>query len=166
MDDQMEAKKKKRWWLIALIVLACLMVGGVVVLGLVVGIALPAWQSSARAANETAAIQTLNTIAVEERTYHVEHGSYATFDQLIEDGAFDKRFAGESPVVEGYIYRLKLTPKAGNTPPAFGVNADPQQSEGFSATAKRHFYMDSTGTLIHYNEDRPATGDDPPLGEH
>jgi Tfp pilus assembly protein PilE len=161
----METNKKKRWWLIALIVAACLMVAAVGVLGLIVGIAVPAWQSSVRAANEASARLTLKTIAMEERTYRAAHGSYATFDQLIEEGGFDKRFAGASPVVEGYVFRLNVTQQAGDAPPAFSVNADPQQSEGFSATGKRHFYMDSAGALIHYNEDRPATGDDPPLGE-
>jgi Tfp pilus assembly protein PilE len=159
----MDEKKKKRWLIIAIIV-ACLGVGGLAVLGVVAGIAIPAWLSNVRRANETAAVSTLNTIAVEERTHLRAHDSYATFDQLIEDGALDKRFVGASPVVEGYAFTLSVTPKSGSASPAFSVNADPQQSEGFKATGRRHFYLDSTSTEIHYNEENPATGDDPVLG--
>jgi type II secretory pathway pseudopilin PulG len=160
----METKKKRRWWLIALVV-ACCGVAALVVLGIVAAIVIPAWLSSPRAAKEAVALRTFNTIATEERTYLYAHDSYATFDQLIADGALDKRFAGTSPVVDGYIFRLNVTPKTGATPPAFAVNADPQQSEGFNATGRHHYYMDSPGGNIHRSEDRPATADDPVLEE-
>lgn len=159
----MDEKKKRRWLLISVIV-ACAGVAGLFVLGIIAGIAVPAWMSSRRAANEAAVVSTLNTIAVEERTHLRAHDSYATFDQLIEDGALDKRFAGESPVVEGYAFTLSVTPKSGSASPAFSVNADPQQSEGFKATGRRHFYLDSTSMEIHYHEESPATGDDPVRG--
>jgi type II secretory pathway pseudopilin PulG len=158
-------EKKKKVWLIVAVVVACLGVGGIVVLGILLAIVIPAWQSSERAANEAAAIKTLNTIAVEEQTYFNEHDSYATFNQLIEGGALDKRFAGASPTVGGYIFTLNVTPKGDAVTPIFSVNADPQQGEGFGATGRRHYYADSSGGHIRYNEERPAAADDPTLEE-
>jgi hypothetical protein len=153
--------KKNLGWLIAVIV-ACV---GVVALGLFVGAVAPAWWATDRVANQATAIAKLNTIATEERVYLKEHGSYANFDQLMAEGALDKRFAGASPVVAGYIYTLKVTPRTGGTPPSFAANADPQQGESFNASGRGHYYVDSTGTFIRHSEDRPATADDPVLGE-
>jgi type II secretory pathway pseudopilin PulG len=159
----MEEKKKKRWLIVAVVVV-CLGVGGIVVLGVLLGIGVPAWQSSVRAANEVAASKTLSAIAVEELMYFKGHGRYATFDELIQDGALDKRFAGASPTVAGYTFTLNVTQKSTGAPSTFGVNADPQQSEGFGATGRRHFYINSTDTVIHYNEAQQATADDPVPG--
>ncbi|MDT7602533.1 MAG: hypothetical protein QOF61_530 [Acidobacteriota bacterium] len=157
-------EKQKRWLIVALVI-ACVGVAGLAVLGVIAGIAVPAWLSSARAANEAAVIATLNKIAAEEQTYYREHGSYASFDQLIEAGQLDKRFAGEfTTVAKGYIITQNVTPKGSSAPRAFSLNADPQQNEGFSATGKRHFYMNSADAAIHYNEEHPATDDDPVLG--
>jgi type II secretory pathway pseudopilin PulG len=156
-------EKKKRRWLIIIVIVACAGVVGLFVLGIIAGIAVPAWQSSRRAANESATIYALNTVAVEEYTYRQVHGSYGTFDQLIEAGALDKRFAGTSPVISGYVFMLSATPKTESAPPFFSINADPQQSEGFGATGKRHFYKDSTSGYTHYNEGQSATPDDPVL---
>jgi hypothetical protein len=154
--------KKNIGWLIAVVV-AC---GCVVALGLFVGVAVPVWRASTLAANEATAIGKLNTIAPEERLYLKEHGSYASFDQFVAEGALDKRFAGASPVAQGYVFTLTVTPKTGGASPAFTVNADPQQSEGFGATGRGHYYADSTGTFIRHNKERPATADDPVLGEN
>jgi Tfp pilus assembly protein PilE len=155
-------EKQKRWLIVALVV-ACVGVAGFVALGVVAGIAIPAWLSSVRKAKDAVAIHELNTFITEERLYRQEHGSYATFDQLVADGALDKRFAGESPAVEGFVFHLNVTPKSGAAQPSFRVNADPLQGEGLSATGRHHFYADSSNTTIHVSEDRPATADDPPL---
>jgi Tfp pilus assembly protein PilE len=157
-------EEKKRRWLLIIVIVACAGVVGLFVLGIIAGIAVPAWLSNVRRAHDASAIATLNTVATEERLYRQQHGSYANFDQLIEEGALDKRFAGASPTVEGYTFTLSVTPKTGSAPSAFSVNADPQQTEGFSATGRRHFFVNSMSTEIHYNEERQATGDDPVLG--
>ncbi|MFL6229389.1 MAG: hypothetical protein ACJ741_11480 [Pyrinomonadaceae bacterium] len=153
--------KKNIGWLIALVV-SCV---AVIAVGLLVGVGVPAWRASTRSANEAVALRTFNTIYTEERTYLHAHGSYATFDQLIAEGALDKRFVGESPVVDHYVFNLSVTPRAGTAPPSFAINANPQQTEGFNASGRRHFYTDSAKPIIHYNEERPATADDPVLGE-
>jgi prepilin-type N-terminal cleavage/methylation domain-containing protein len=136
----------------------------IAIIGILIGVGIPAWRNSVVAANETSAIRTLNTIAAEQRTYYIRHSNYGTFDQLIEAGALDQRFAGENPVVSGYTFTLKVTPKSNSQPPAFAVNADPQVAEGLTATGKRHFYMGSDTNGVRSNETQPATAQDPPPG--
>jgi prepilin-type N-terminal cleavage/methylation domain-containing protein len=136
----------------------------IAIIGILVGVGVPAWRSAVIAGNETAAVSTLRTIATEERTFFNAKGrtSFGTFDQLIENGALDKRFAGDEPVVEGYKFTLKVTPKSGSQPPFFSVNADPQQTDGMGATGKRHFYVDSNVNTIKVNSNGPATAEDSP----
>lgn len=138
----------------------------IAIIGILVGVGIPAWQASVRSANEAAAIKTLNTMAVEQRIYYNSHNrsAYGTFDQLIADGQLDKRFVGEEPLVEGYIYKLKITPKSGNQPPLYSITADPQKPDGMSATGKQFYYMDANSGTIHVNGTQPAGPNDPPLG--
>ena len=137
----------------------------IAIIGILVGVGVPAWRTAVMAANETSAIETISTVSKEQRAYYISTKSYATFDQLIERGALDKRFAGEQPVDSGYIYTMKVTPKANNQPPFYSINADPQKTEGLSATGKRHFYLDSNIGSTRVSDTQPATADDPPLGQ-
>ncbi|MFL6211491.1 MAG: prepilin-type N-terminal cleavage/methylation domain-containing protein [Pyrinomonadaceae bacterium] len=136
----------------------------IAIIGILIGIAIPAWRNSVMATNETSAIKTLNTINAEERTYYIRHSSYGTFAQLTESGALDPRFGSETPTVDGYTYTIKVTPKASNQPPSFSVNADPQVGEGLQATGKRHFYVGSDVNTVRANETQPATAQDSPPG--
>jgi prepilin-type N-terminal cleavage/methylation domain-containing protein len=136
----------------------------IAIIGILIGVGIPAWKNSVIAANESGAIRTLNAINAEERTYYIRHSSYGTFDQLIDAGALDSRFAGENPTVNGYTFVIKVTPKASNQPASFTVNADPQVSEGFGATGKRHFYIGSDVNTVRANETQPAGPQDPPPG--
>lgn len=136
----------------------------IAIIGILIGIAIPAWKNSVIAANETSAIRTLGTINAEQRTYYIRHNNYATFAQLLEAGALDQRFANETPTVDGYTFTIKVTPKASNQPPAFSVNADPQVGEGLTATGKRHFYVGSDVNSVRANESQPATAQDSPPG--
>lgn len=139
----------------------------IAIIGILVGVGVPAWRSATIAGNETAAIQTLKTIATEQRVYFNAKGrtGYGTFDQLIETGALDKRFTGDEPVVEGFKFTLKVTPKTSNQPPSYTINADPQQTEGLAATGKRHFYIDSNINTIRVNTQGPASAEDSPEGQ-
>ena len=138
----------------------------IAIIGILVGVGVPAWQNITRAGNETAAVQTLRTIASEQRVYYNTKGrvGYASFDQLREGGALDNRFSGDAPVVEGYIFTLKVVPKSPSGPAFFSINADPQKPDGFNATGKQFYYMDSNSNEIHTNDSQPAGPDDPPLG--
>ena len=136
----------------------------IAIIGILIGVGIPAWRSSVIAANETAAIQNLRTIAAEQRSYYIRHNNFGTFDQLIEAGGLDKTFAGESPSRDGYIYTLKVTAKTSNQPSSFATNADPQVGEGLAATGKRHFYIGSDTNGVTANETQPATAQDSPPG--
>ncbi len=136
------------------------------IIGILVAIGIPAWQASVRSTNEAAAITHLQRISTAEVTYYNTHNraGYGNFDQLSSGGYLDRRFVGDSPLVDGYIFTLALTTKSGNTPPGYGVNADPQKPTGLTATGNRFFYIGSdVGTPTSSNEKR-ATPEDPPVG--
>jgi len=136
------------------------------IIGILVAIGIPAWQGAVRSANEAAAITHLQRIATAEVTYYNTHNraGYGTFDQLSGGGYLDKRFTGDVPLVDGYLFTLTLTAKSGNQPPTYGVNADPQKPTGLTATGNRFFYIGSdVGTPTSNNEKR-ATAEDPPAG--
>src|SRR5918911_4583838 len=107
----------------------------IAIIGILVAIGIPAYQAITRSGNEAAAIKTLQTLAVDQRLYNKQHqgNAYGTFDQLISDVNLDKRFAGDAPVVTGYVYTIKIIPKASGQPPFYSINADPQKSDGLGA---------------------------------
>ncbi len=135
------------------------------IIGILVAIGIPAWQASVRSTNETAAITHLQRISTAQVTYFNTHNrsSYGTFDQLSQGGYMEKSFTGDTPLVDGYLFRLQLTAKSGNQPPAYAVNADPQKPAGINATAYRFFYISSDGGLT-TNGEKPAGPDDPAAG--
>lgn len=139
----------------------------IAIIGILAGVGIPAWRNATIAGNETAAIQTLKALQTEQRVYFNTTGrtKYGTFDQLIESGSLDKRFAGDEPVVNGYRFTMKVIPKSNSQPPSFNVNADPQAKDGLVVTGKRHFYIDSNVNTIRVNTSGPATADDSPEGE-
>ncbi len=137
----------------------------IAIIGILIGVGVPAWRLMVRRGNETAATQTLNTIKQLQADYSLGHrGEYGTFEQLIREGALDERFKGDSPVVSGYVFTLKVVPKSSGQPATYTINADPQSAEGIGATGKRHFYFDPSLSTIRENPDQPATASDPPLG--
>ncbi len=137
----------------------------IAIIGILIGVGIPAWKLMIRRGNETAAIQTLTTIKQLQADYSLGHrGEYGSFDQLIKEGALDKRFEGDKPVVSGYIFTMKVTPKSSGQAATYNVNADPQQTEGVTATGKRHFYFDPSISTIRENPDQQATATDEPIG--
>jgi general secretion pathway protein G len=136
------------------------------IIGILVAIGIPAWQASVRSTNEAAAITHLQRISTAQVTFFntKNRSGYGTFDQLSSGGYLDKRFVGDTPLVDGYIYRLTLTPKASNTPPAYGVNADPQKPTGLTATGSRFFYIGSDVGTPTSNGEKSAGPEDPPAG--
>src|ERR671921_499339 len=110
------------------------------IIGILVAIGIPAWQSSVRSTNEAAAITHLQRISTAQVTYFntKNRTTYGTFDQLSGGGYIEKRFSGDTPLVDGYIFRLALTAKSGNQPAAYAVNADPQKPTGITATGNRY----------------------------
>jgi Tfp pilus assembly protein PilE len=130
------------------------------VVGVVVVIGVYGWKSQRRAGNEAATIAHLRTIAVLEIQYYNTHNrNFGTFDELIKEDMLDLRFAGAAPVVDGYIFSLRLTPGTTSKPGSYTLNADPSSA----STGTKHFYIDSTSGEIRVNPNQPASFSDPPL---
>jgi|SRR5215510_8472884 len=107
------------------------------------------------AANETAAIQLLRTIATAEAQLKSTQGSYGDFDTLVQAGLLDRRFAGGNPTVDGYRFTIHATDAD------FSVNADASNQQ--TNASSRHFYLDSTDNVVHFNVTGPASKSDPTL---
>jgi prepilin-type N-terminal cleavage/methylation domain-containing protein len=137
----------------------------IAIIGILIGVGVPAWKTVVRRGNETAAIKTLQTIRDAQADYSLGHrGEYGSFDQLIKEGSLDDRFAGEKPVMNGYVFTMKVTPKSSAQPAAYTVNADPQVSDGVvAATGKRHFFIDPSVSTPRENAEQPATATDPAI---
>src|SRR4051812_22325715 len=85
----------------------------IAIIGILVGVGIPAYQAITRSANETAAIESLKALAVNERLYFKQHqgNAYGTFDQMIADVSLDKKFAGDAPIASGYVYKITIKEK-------------------------------------------------------
>ena len=137
----------------------------IAIIGLLIGVGSLAWAAVMRSGNETAAAQMMKNLQTWESQYASgNHGSFATFDELVAKKGLDEAFKGENPVKNGYIFTLTIIPSSGNTPPFYSVQANPQSSEGVSASGTRHFYTDSSlSTIKATDENRPAKPDDPAI---
>ena len=129
-----------------------------IAIGIVVGVATLGWKEALRRGNEAAAVQHLNTISVGQVQYYTENATYATFDQLIDKGFLNQRFAGDAPVVDGYVYVLRVKVASGNQKGSFTLNADPESPD----TGTRHFFIDDKSSTVRSNPNQPANADDAP----
>ena len=147
--------KVTKWFLIAAVAVVLLLGSAI---GVVIGVGFYGWKQAVRDGNETAAASRVVTISVVQIQYYTEHASYGTFDQLVEDRLLDSRFAGSAPIVDGYIYTLKVTLKTAGQKTSFALNADPESM----TTGSKHFYIDDVSATIRVNSERPANAGDPP----
>lgn len=139
----------------------------IAIIGILIAVGVTGWKAAVKSANEAAAIKTLRTIAEQQMLYYNSHqrSSFGTFDEMLKEQLLDARFAGSTPVVEGYVFNMRVVPKSTTNQAGFAVNADPQVTEGVGATGKNHFYLDSDSNIIHVNSTQPATAADPPIGQ-
>ena len=138
----------------------------IAIIALLIGVGVPAWQSMVRSGNESAAASSIQTIKTLQAQYASKHqGKFApNFDELIKSVQLDAKFTGQNPVVNGYVFTMKVEEPSATKPSFYSVNADPQVSEGVTATGTRHFYFDSTlGATKQTEENRPAKADDPSM---
>ena len=136
----------------------------IAIIGLLIGVGAIAWGAMIRSGNETAATQTLDRIKTFQAQYASRNrGKFATFDQLITAAGLDEKFAGERPVVNGYIYTMVLEEPSSARPASYRVNADPQVPTGVTATGTRFFYTDSAIGTIKANDTQPAKAEDPSI---
>src|SRR5262249_36627678 len=139
----------------------------IAIIGILIAVGITGWRAAVRSANEAAAIKTLRSIAEQQMLYFNGHqrSTFGTFDEMLKENLLDTRFAGTTPVVDGYVYNMKVIPKSTAQQAGYTVNADPQVTEGVGATGKNHFYVDSDTNTIHVNANQPATVSDPPIGQ-
>lgn len=139
----------------------------IAIIGILVAVGVTGWKAAVRSANEAAAIKTLRSIAEQQMLYFNSHqrSTYGTFEEMLKDNLLDSRFAGSTPVVDGYTYNMKVIPKSTAQQPGYTVNADPQVREGVSATGRNSYYLDSDANTIRFNATQPASITDPPIGQ-
>jgi type IV pilus assembly protein PilA len=139
----------------------------IAIIGILIAVGVTGWKAATKAANEAAAVKTLRSIAEQQMLYYNAHqrSAFGTFEEMLKENLLDTRFGGTTPVVDGYIYTMKVIPKSTAQPAGYTINADPQVTEGVSATGKNHYYMDSDSNTIHVNSAQPATPSDPPIGQ-
>jgi prepilin-type N-terminal cleavage/methylation domain-containing protein len=139
----------------------------IAIIGILIAVGITGWRAAVRSANEAAAIKSLRSIAEQQMLYFNSHqrSSFGSFDEMLKENLLDTRFAGATPVVDGYIYNMKVIPKSTAQQAGYTINADPQVTEGVGATGKNHFYLDSDSNTIHVNPTQPATVTDPPIGQ-
>ena len=121
----------------------------IAIIGLLIGVGSIAWSAMIRAGNETSATAIMDRMRVYQAQYASRNrGRFANFDALIAAGVIDSQYAGERPVVNGYVFTLTLEEPSASAPASYKVNADPQVPTGITATGTRHFYTDSAlGTI-------------------
>jgi prepilin-type N-terminal cleavage/methylation domain-containing protein len=139
----------------------------IAIIGILIAVGVTGWKAATRAANEAAAVKTLRSIAEQQMLFYNSHqrSAFGTFEEMIKENLLDTRFSGSTPVVDGYVYTMKVIPKSTSQQAGYTINADPQVTEGVSATGKNHFYMDSDTNTIHVNTTQPAAITDPPIGQ-
>jgi prepilin-type N-terminal cleavage/methylation domain-containing protein len=135
----------------------------IAIIGILVGIGIPTYQSTVRKANEAAAVGALNSIRVAQAKYVIDHkGQYGTFRELFAAGYLDKRFNHDQPHERGYVFVITLVPKAEGKAATFSVNANPEQSEGIGATGRNFYYIDPDSGIC-FSTTGPATAADETL---
>lgn len=135
----------------------------IAIIGILLGVLIPTFNSSVRKANEAAAVATLNAIRVAEAKYVIDHkGQYGTFRELFQQGYLDKRMNYDKPHDRGYVFVVTVIPKSENTVASFSVNANPEQSEGVTATGKNFYYLDPESGIC-FSIHGPATAADDTL---
>jgi prepilin-type N-terminal cleavage/methylation domain-containing protein len=139
----------------------------IAIIGILIGVGIAGYKAAIKAANEAAAVKTLRSIAEQQMLFFNSHqrSSFGTFEEMRKENLLDSRFDGTTPVVDGYVYTMKIIPKSTTTQAGYTINADPQVATGVSATGSNHYYVDSDTNTIHVNRDQAASATDPPIGQ-
>jgi prepilin-type N-terminal cleavage/methylation domain-containing protein len=139
----------------------------IAIIGILIAVGVTGWKAAVKSANEAAAVKTLRTIAEQQMLFYNSHqrSTFGTFEEMLKENLLDTRFGGSTPVVEGYVFTMKVIPKSTVQQAGYSVNADPQVTEGVGATGKNHYYLDSNTNTIHVNDSQPASATDPPIGQ-
>jgi prepilin-type N-terminal cleavage/methylation domain-containing protein len=139
----------------------------IAIIGILIGVGIAGYRSAIKAANEAAAVKTLRSIQEQQMLYYNGHqrSTFGTFEEMRKENYLDTRFESSTPVVDGYVYTMKVIPKSTSAQAGYSINADPQVPTGVSATGKNFYYVDSDTNTIHVNANQQATATDPPIGQ-
>ncbi len=113
--------------------------------------------------NETTAVQSISTIRTLQAQYASKRqGKFApNFDELIRTVQLHDDFHGESPVINGYIYKMTVHETDGSKLAFYSITADPPVDGISFFPERRHYYYDSTiRTIKCTEENRQATAGD------
>lgn len=136
----------------------------IAIIGLLIGVGSLAWGAMIRSGNETSAAQILDRMRTFQAQYaSTNRGKFATFDQLIQKGALDAQYAGDAPVVNGYVFTLEIVEPSSTAPASYKIWADPQVPTGVTATGSRYFFTSSAIGSIKANENQRASENDPSI---
>lgn len=139
----------------------------IAIIGILIAVGITGYKAAMRAANEAAAVKTLRSIAEQQMLYYNSHqrSSFGSFEEMRKENLLDSRFDGATPVVDGYVYTMKVIPKSTTAQAGYTINADPQVADGVAATGKNHYFVSSDTNTIHVNDAQPAASTDPPIGQ-
>ena len=139
----------------------------IAIIGILIAVGVTGYKAAMRAANEAAAVKTLRTIAEQQMLYFNAHqrSTFGSFEEMRKENLLDSRFEGATPVVDGYVYTMKVVPKSTTAQAGYTINADPQVADGVAATGKNHYFVSSDTNTIHVNDAQPAAATDPPIGQ-
>ncbi len=124
----------------------------VAVIAILMAMAIPAFYSSRKHANEVSAIASLRAFSTSENVYRLRYGAYATLPDMIAANCVDDSYS--DGVKSGYIFTTEGVPdKVG-----WAIDARPVVA---GVTGDRSFYVDDSG-VIRYKEGAGAgPGDEP-----
>lgn len=139
----------------------------IAIIGILIAVGVTGYKAAMRAANEAAAVKTLRVIAEQQMLYFNSHqrSTFGSFEEMRKENLLDQRFDGATPILDGYVYTMKVIPKSTTEQAGYTINADPQVAEGVSATGRNHYFVSSDTNTIHVNATQPASANDPPIGQ-
>lgn len=136
------------------------------IIAILIGVGSFAWQQMVINGNDTAAAKSVDLVRTMQAQYaNRNKGRFApTFQELVQKVKLDDDFNSEKPIVNGYVFTMKVQEPTASQPSFYSLNVDPQVADGIQATGSRHYYFDSTlGAIKSTDENRPATPEDPSL---
>jgi len=112
---------------------------------------------------ETIPAQKIQAIRLAQVIYARKHRERFApdFNELAKEGILDDLFTGEKPIVNGYIFEMRVTEPTNLIPAFYSINVDPQLTNDANTKRIRHYYFDSTLETIKFTEEnRQANAND------
>ena len=126
----------------------------IAIIALLIGVGVPAWTYMVQSGNETSAIKSLDTMRTLQSQYAGKNqGNFGTFKDLVEKTGLDAKFAeGDTPVVNGYIFKMVIAPKSTSAPASYKIYATPQVESGVQTTGSRSFFISSGTSTVKFKD--------------